>query len=121
VFVLIDSVSKKMIAAYQAPDHPLYGNGGDIIKIPHPFINNDLTGKEVLILDKGSIQNLKNRSRTRKETILTVLTDEFDIDTAQEEIYEPLHTGQFLDKKPVLVKRLPTGIKVRRLKTKAVI
>lgn len=117
VFLLTDSNTGDILASYSAPDHPMYGNGGDIEEVPHPFIGNDMTGKEVVILGKDDVAQLKSRE-TRKDTILGIVNREYKVDVSKELAYEKLHSGQFIDKQPVLVDALPTGIKVRGLKAK---
>jgi len=117
IFLLIDKITGDIRAAYSAPDHPMYGNGGDIQEVPHPFIGNDLTGLEIVILGKSDVAEVKDRS-TKKDTILTIINRDYTVDVSKEEPYEPLHTGQFIDEDPVMVDVLPTGLKVRKLKHK---
>jgi len=116
VFAMVD-MAGNIVAAYQAPDHPMYGNGGDINDVPHPFINNDLTGKEIIILDKADIANLKSKV-TNKISILTALNEGFKVDRTKSGVYVPLHTGKFIDKVPERINSLPAGITVKKLKLK---
>ena len=37
IFLLVDKLSGYIQSAYEAPDHPMFGNGDDEIKVPHPF------------------------------------------------------------------------------------
>ncbi len=117
IFLLIDKLTGDIRAAYSAPDHPMYGNGGDIQEVPHPFIGNDLTGLEIVILGKADVAEVKGKA-TKKDTILTIIHRDYTVDVTKEEPYEPLHTGQFIDKSPVMVDVLPTGLKVKKLKVK---
>ena len=115
VFLLVDKETGNIEGAYSAPDHPMYGNGGDINEVPHPFIGNDLTGKEVVLLSKSEVAALKGKV-SKKESLLTVLHKEYDkVDMKKELVYEPLHTGEFLETNPVKLESLPNGIKVREL------
>lgn len=117
VFLLIDKLTGDILAGYSAPDHPMYGNGGDINLVPHPFRAMDLTGKEVVILGKADIAALKAKV-TKEDSILTIVHRDHKIEVAQELPYQPLHTGKFIDEQPVLLDTLPSGIVVRGLKNK---
>lgn len=117
VFLLVDKVTGDILAGYSAPDHPMYGNGGDINLVPHPFRAMDLTGKEVVILGKADIAALKTKV-TKDDSILTIIHRDHKIEVAQEFPYQPLHTGKFIDEQPVLLGTLPSGIVVRGLKNK---
>jgi len=37
IFLLRDKQTGRIVSAYQAPDHPCFGNGNDPVLIPHPF------------------------------------------------------------------------------------
>jgi hypothetical protein len=61
VFLLIKN--NKIVAAYEAPDHPCAHNGGDENLVPHPFpdmIDNITEGYEIVLLDMESINYLKS-------------------------------------------------------------
>lgn len=51
IFLLLDKIAKEILAAYQAPDHPAYGNGGNFDKVPHPFGNYNSDTQEIILLD----------------------------------------------------------------------
>jgi len=114
LFLLLDKVTKDIIAASSAFDHPAYGNGGNFNKMPHPFISYDKNKHEVVLLDKETCTALKQESEQAGRSILTLVNDEYKPNTTKEEIYEPLHTGQFLGKDPVVLKTIPDYIKVRK-------
>ena len=72
IFLLVDKNTKEIIGAYQAPDHPAYGNGGDFDKVPHPFVGYDSNTQEIILIKKrlseshsaGSQRKEQERART---------------------------------------------------------
>lgn len=115
-FALVDGEGN-IIATYNAPDHPMYGNGGEMTEVPHPFIGNDLSGREVVLLDNDDVKTIKEKSN-RKNTFATVLNEGFKIEKAKSGIFRPLHSGRFLEEKPEMIDALPLGVKVRKLRLK---
>uniref|UniRef100_A0A6H1ZEJ9 Uncharacterized protein n=1 Tax=viral metagenome TaxID=1070528 RepID=A0A6H1ZEJ9_9ZZZZ len=115
VFLLIDKITKAIVSAYQAPDHPAYGNGGDFDKMPHPFGSYDEAKYEIVLLDNETCLILKEKSKQSGKSILTLVNEEYKPNMSQEENYAPLHSGEFLDKMPVLVESIPDYIKVRKM------
>lgn len=114
LFICVDKVTKDIIWMWSAPDHPAYGNGGDFDKLPHPFLNYDITKHEILLVDNETIAELKSQV-TKEKSLLTLVNEEYKPNMAKEEIYQPLHSGKFLGKEPELVQTIPTYIKVRKL------
>jgi len=118
LFLLLDKVTKEIICAYSAPDHPAYGNGGDFDKMPHPFGSYDETKHEIVLVDQETIAELKTQV-TKEKSLLTLVNELYKPDMAKEEVYKPLHSGKYLteDNKQVkeLVKTIPDYIKVRKL------
>ena len=115
IFLLLDKSTGKVISAYQAPDHPAYGNGGDFEKVPHPFNSYDETKHEIINVDKETCSILKAESKGSGKSILTLVNDEYKPDLNTEKEYKPLHSGKYLGEKPELVMSIPSYIKVRRL------
>lgn len=115
VFLLVDKITKEIVSAYSAPDHPAYGNGGDFDKLPHPFGSYDEATQEIIILDKETCLALKIESEVTGKSILTLVNEEYKPNMVKEETYQPLHSGKFLGKEPELVQTIPTYIKVRKL------
>jgi len=113
LFLLVDKVTKGIVGACSASDHPAYGNGGDFDKLPHPFGSYDATKHEIILVDNDTIVELKSQT-TKDKSILDIVNNEYKIDT-KDQVYKPLHSGQFIDKKLVLVKKIPDYIKVRKL------
>lgn len=114
IFLLVDKLTKDIVSAYQAPDHPAYGNGGDFEKLPHPFGSYDETKHKIVLVDNGSIREIKSQV-TRERDYLTIINEDYRVDMTDIEPYIPLHSGQFLGQKPVMVKTLPEYITVRSL------
>jgi len=113
IFLLINKVTRDILSSYAAPDHPAYGNGGDFNELPHPFLSYDETKHEVVLVDNSSVSQLKSKT-TRKKGILELINEDYKIDD-KEEKYSPLHSGQFMGEKPVMVEKIPEYIKVRKL------
>lgn len=114
LFLLIDKNTGSIISGYSAPDHPAYGNGGDFEKLPHPFGSYDSGLQEIVLVDKETILNLK-KEKGATESLLTLINEDYKVDMDKTLKYHPLESGKVIDKKPVLVKNIPSYIKVRRL------
>lgn len=114
VFLLIDKNTKEILTAWAAPDHPAYGNGNDFDKMPHPFGSYDKIKHEIILVDNNSIAELKMQV-TKDKTLTDIIMEEYKLDMSKEEIYQPLHSGRFIDKRPELVQTIPDYIKVRKL------
>ncbi len=115
IFLLADKVTKDIIGAYQAPDHPAYGNGGDFNKLPHPFTNYDSSKHWVIFVEKENTEDLKSEAKEEEISLLTLINDDYKVDYSTVEKYVPIHSGQFLGKEPVLIYDIPEYIKVRKL------
>lgn len=113
IFLLLDKTTKEVIQSYQAPDHPAYGNGGDFGKMPHPFLGYDETKHEIILLSNDACNELIEESAALEGDILDTLRVHYKIDLTEELIYEPLHSGEFINKAPVLVETIPDYITVR--------
>ncbi len=111
--LLIDKSTGKIKAGYAAADHPCYGNGGDITKVPHPWITNNISGYEVIVLPLEETKRLIKEKGTK--TILEHIHRNYKADISKEYTYKPMHSGIIKNKKPVMIETLPTGIKVRKL------
>lgn len=56
IFLLIDKETGKIISAYQAPDHPCFGNGNDPVLTPHPFGDYDPERHEIIVINPSPEQ-----------------------------------------------------------------
>jgi hypothetical protein len=115
IWLLTDKTTKNILAGSCAPDHPSYGNGGDAIKIPQPFLNYDQTKQEIILLDKDTANILTGESKTTGKTILTLINEGYKVDYSKELPYVPLHSGRFIGQTPVMIESIPSYIKVRPL------
>jgi len=88
IFLLVDKETKQIIASYQAPDHPCYGQGGDEIDIPHPFGSYDPKKHEIVLVDNSILTELKPLIN-RKNTLLTLINEKCIIDDYTRPKYEP--------------------------------
>ena len=78
----------QIVASYQAPDHPCYGQGGDEIDIPHPFVDYDPDKHEIVLVDNDILAQLKPLVN-RKQTLLTLINERCFIDDWVRPKYEP--------------------------------
>ncbi len=82
VFLLLDGVGK-IIAGYEAPDHPSYGNGNDSDIVPHPFYPK--LGQEVICLPLNNIRELQVIASQNKRGLLEEINSgKWDVDIKEE-------------------------------------
>ena len=123
IFLLLDKSNNMILAGSAAPDHCSYGNGGDYTKMPHPFLNYDETKHNIVILNQDSCKLIRQEAKSKNESILTLIGDEYKVDMSEELVYTPLHTGKYLAEDrngeqyqvKELVQSLPDYISVRKL------
>jgi len=113
VFLLVDKTSGATSAAFQAPDHPCYGNGGNPDEVPHPFLNYDSANYEIVLIDHKTTKRLKAKA-AGGGSILDIINAGYRVDMRSQSAYVPLHTGRFLGESPVLLESIPDYIKVRQ-------
>ena len=63
IFLLVKKATGEVISSYEAADHPAYGNGGDPLKVPHPFRTQYLLAAppdtlEIVLLDMPSTRSI---------------------------------------------------------------
>lgn len=119
IFLLYDKVEKRIVAGYEAPDHPSYGQGGDENEMPHPFANywnKSLPDNlEIILVDNDKIKELKAK-RTKKRGILEIIYEEYEVET-KELTYQPKDIADETGKH-WKVKSIPSYIKVKKIKKK---
>ena len=115
IWLLIDKSTTEIMGASAALDHPSYGNGGDIEKVPHPFNSYDKNKHEIILLDKDTCGIIKQKSDITGKSILTLVHEDYKPNMIKTEEYEPLHSGKFLTKAPVMIASIPDYVKVRKL------
>jgi len=112
IFILRDKTTKDIIATYQAPDHPCFGNGGKPLITPHPFGNYDPSKHEIIVINPSDeeVFNMQDACIMPEDKadrdILEVIIEDYEID-------EDLKTPW--TKKEVTV-GLPRGIDWKRMK-----
>jgi len=67
LFVLRDKKTKKILASWQAPDHPCMGNGGDPVLVPHPFPKYDSKIQEIICvnLSTNELAEIENTAKSK--------------------------------------------------------
>lgn len=138
IFLLCDKTTKQIVAGYEAPDHPCYGQGADETEIPHPFaayFNEPLPDNmEIILVDNFNLPELRKK-RKRNYGILEIVSNEYEIDRVAKPVYkqrevieidewgdrpgeiiENLGEGRALKRR--VVQNLPPMISYRRLKKK---
>ena len=115
IYVLVDKTTNKIKAAWQSPDHPSYGNGGNPDKIPHPFLDYNEETEKIILLDKDTCRLIGMESKQTDKSILTIINEDYDVGETEHK-YQPLHSGKFLGGKPILIEKIPDYIKVKKLK-----
>ncbi len=117
-FIKVDKITKDIIATWSAPDHPAYGNGGDFDALPHPFGSYDETKEEIILLDKGTCNSIRQEVEDTGKDIITLLHEEYKIGVIDKP-FVPLHSGKKINKggevELVMVNTIPNYIKVRDL------
>ena len=87
IFILRDKITKVVIAMYQAPDHPCFGNGGKSLIVQHPFGDYDETKHEIIVINPSleEIEQMELETIVDDETkpdkdLLEVITENYEID-----------------------------------------
>jgi hypothetical protein len=88
IFLLRDKLTKKIIAGYQAPDHPCANTQASELVIPHPFGSYDKGLYEVMLVD-NNILNIAKSKTSRKKSLLMVINEDFVIEEAAKPKFEP--------------------------------
>lgn len=110
MFFLIDKDTKQVLAAYQAPDHPCYGSGGDENDIPHPFGSYDAQKHDVVLVANDILPELKSKV-TSKRSLLTIVNEEYEIDFDSEPVYQPreiIEIDEYGDKRGEILQKIKT-------------
>ena len=69
IFLLRDKETGKIISAYQAPDHPCFGNGNDPVLTPHPFGSYDPERHEIIVVNPTPEQLKEMKALCRPQQI----------------------------------------------------
>jgi len=110
VFLLWDKFAKKVVASYQAPDHPCYGTPGDENDVPHPFLDYDAAKHEVVLADNDFLE-AANKRVTRQRSLLQVINEDFTPHMASGPTYKPreiIEIDEFGDKPGEVLEEIVT-------------
>lgn len=110
IFLLIDKITKKQKGGYQALDHPSYGNGATEDEMPHPFLSFNPDTDEIILIDNEILHELKPKI-TKNRCILTLITEEYEVDYASNPIYEEreiIKIDEFGDMPGEIIKTMKT-------------
>jgi len=96
IFALVEIATGDIMAAWQAFDHPAYGNGGNLDLVPHPFLGSTMPpGTRLMIVEKSTALMLLQEARTQKRSLLDVLNEELHPELDATRPFEALHSGLF--------------------------
>jgi len=84
VFLLRDKATGKIVSGFQAPDHPCFGNGGDPVKLPHPFGGIDLATQEILVIVLDPKEARVMKAQHPDKDLLQIIDEKYDIDEQAE-------------------------------------
>lgn len=87
LFILRNKLTKKIVAAIAAPDHPCFGNGGKPNLVPHPFPGYDSEKYEIVLINPSlkEVAEIKSHQTVEDDNIpdkdfLDVFFEEYEID-----------------------------------------
>jgi hypothetical protein len=116
LWALVNKDTKEVLCMSGAPDHNSYGNSNDFIKTPHPYWQEDLTNREVVLIEKSQAKAIQNEAKEKRVGVLEIVKEKYKIDFNNTYTYEPMHTGQYTpEHEPVLVDILPDYVQIRKL------
>lgn len=116
IFLLLDKDTKDIISAWEAPDHVSYGNGGDPMKVPHPWtLDYDSSEYRIILIENENRKELQQEAIEKEIDLLELINENYRVDWQTSCDYIPLHSGKFLGEAPVLIYDIPSYIKVKKL------
>ena len=87
IFLLKDTATGRILASYQAPDHPSANSQALHTDIPHPFSSYKSDKHEIVLADNVVLEKLK-RHLSRKRSLLTIINAACIIDDAKSAEYD---------------------------------
>jgi hypothetical protein len=136
IFILRDKTTKEVVATWQAPDHPCFGNGGKPKLVPHPFPDYDPETQEIIVINPSVEEVAEMRAacgdtddETPDRDLIQVILEDYDIDeesspkwtTKKVSVALKNNADWSIGETTEVVKKLipkPDGVVVRRLKKK---
>lgn len=134
IFILRDKDTKEIKAAWQAPDHPCFGNGGKPKLVPHPFPDYDPETQEIVVVNPSREEVAEMRAacdidddNIPDRDLIQVILEDYEIDEESspawpsKKVSVSLKNNQdwSVGKVTEVIKKSipkPDGILVRRLK-----
>lgn len=87
IFFLRDKATKKIIATWEAPDHPCMGNGGKPLVVAHPFPDYNSAIHEIIVVNPtaAEIKELESKRHVDKDdvpdmSLNEVINNSYEID-----------------------------------------
>jgi len=80
VFFLCDKKTKNVVAGYQAPHHPCYGNGANPNKVPTPFGNYDHSSYDAIVINLSSSEIAAMKIKYPDSDLLGIIHADYEID-----------------------------------------
>lgn len=129
VFFLRNKETKKIMASWQSPDHPCFGNGGDPDIVSHPFPGYDPKIHEIIVINSSPEEVAEIKTIDRKMDFLEILYSNYEIDETIEAEWPSIPVTVSLRddyemEKGIVIKRIipkPDYIMARGLKKKAIL
>lgn len=117
IYVLQDKNTQEIEQVWCQADASHYGTHKSFSEIPHPFGSDiDLSKKRIILVEKENTAQLYQEAQEKSIDVASLVFGNYTIDTSQVCEFSPLHSGEFLGKKPVLITDIPDFIKVRKLR-----
>lgn len=97
MFFLRDKDTGYLTGGWECPDHVCFGNGGDPEKLQHPFPDFDPDKHDIIVIqgpqdDKGRypqwVYDIKAEHKASGRSILTVVREDYDINTDDPPVWD---------------------------------
>ena len=82
VFLMREKTTKQLVSAYQAPDHPCFGNGGDPLLVQHPFPEYDSARHEIIVVNpaRDLVREIHEKARVLFKDFMEILMADYELD-----------------------------------------
>ena len=87
IFLLVDKATRKIVSAYEAPDHPSANSQALHIDVPHPFGSYDPTKHDIVLADNDILNEIKG-CMNRRRGILEIIRQDCIVDDAKSADYK---------------------------------
>jgi hypothetical protein len=116
VLLAVENATGRIVQAYQAADHPAYGNGGDFLKVPHSFVDYweaIPAHLDITCIEREAARALIAHAKQEGKSILTLIEEQYRLGPPMP--YAPIHTGRVLGDAVERLQELAPGITTRGL------